>query len=64
MADDIKSLIKRVEVLEKADKDASGALKKIFVLETKLALMSQQITDLQKRGAEMETRVKALESKK
>jgi hypothetical protein len=64
MADDIKSLTKRIETLEKADKDASGALKKIFVLETKLALMSQQITDLQKRGAEMETRVKALESKK
>ena len=64
MADDIKSLIKRVETLEKADKDASGALKKINLLETKLALMSQQIADLQKRGVDIETRVKALESKK
>ena len=64
MADDIKSLIKRVETLEKAYKDASGALKKIFLLETKLTLMSQQIADLQKRGADIETRVKALESKK
>jgi predicted nucleic acid-binding Zn-ribbon protein len=64
MADDIKSLIKRIEVLEKADKDASGALKKIFVLETKLALMSQQIVALQKDGVGIENRIKTLESKK
>jgi hypothetical protein len=64
MADDIKSLIKRIEVLEKADKDASGALKKIFVLETKLALMSQQIAALQKDGVALDNRVKSLESKK
>jgi hypothetical protein len=50
--------------LEKADKDASGALKKIFVLETKLALMSQQIVALQKDGVGIENRVKTLESKK
>jgi hypothetical protein len=64
MADDIKSLIKRVEVLEKADKDASGALKKISLLETKLGLMQLQINALQKDGVALDNRIKSLESKK
>jgi hypothetical protein len=71
MADDIKSLIKRVEDLEKDLKAAKYDLgRKVNTDEVKMELKGQQITGLQKDGVEMaksiadlEKRVKTLESK-
>jgi uncharacterized protein (UPF0335 family) len=64
MADDIKSLIKRIEALEKANQTASATLKKVFLDEQRLGLMAQQIAALQKDGVALDNRVKSLESKK
>lgn len=64
MADDIKSLLKRIETLEKANTNASAALKKVFIDEQKLGLMQLQINALQKDGVALDSRIKSLESKK
>jgi hypothetical protein len=64
MADDIKSLIKRIEALEKANQGASAALKKVFIDEQKMGLMQLQINALQKDGVALDNRIKSLESKK
>ena len=64
MADDIKSLIKRIEALEKANQAASTYFKKLFIDDKKVGLMQQQIIALHKDGVAMDNRVKSLESKK
>jgi hypothetical protein len=64
MADDIKSLAKRVEQLEKDLKAAQLALgKKVNMDEVKGELKGLQIVDLQKDAVELTKRVAALEAK-
>jgi|HubBroStandDraft_5_1064220.scaffolds.fasta_scaffold818046_1 hypothetical protein len=64
MADDIKSLAKRVEQLEKDLKTAQLALgKKVNMDEVKGELKGLQIVDLQKDAVELTKRVAALEAK-
>ena len=64
MPEDIKSVIKRVEQLEKDLKAAQLALaRKVSVDEVKVELKGLQIGDLQKRGVDLEKRVTVLESK-
>ena len=59
MADDIKSLAARIQQLEK---DLKALARTVNDDQVRAKLAGLQITDLQKRGVDMDTRIKKLES--
>jgi outer membrane murein-binding lipoprotein Lpp len=60
MADDIKSLATRIQQLEK---DLKALARTVNDDQVRAKLAGLQITDLQKRGVDMDTRIKKVESK-